>query len=292
MQSVLRLAIGIVGLFLSTQVVAAQTLVSQHLLLVDPTTGHMIKLEVPALTGPFTVTMPSSAGTLMTTTSGWALGGNNLGTPGPTDNRVGTTSNHDLVMVAGNDPKLSLSSTASDPIKILDGTGLAFQDADESNVSSFTPGDQSADIRYTLPTTQPATNTMLTATAVSGSGPYDVTLAWTAPTSYKEMAANESTTSNSVYEQLDALDIAVEANTTYIMEMYLFNQMSSIIYTDVQFTFPSGVFTVGGNVGFAGPFTYNGASPVTLSALRTQNHQNIVKMRYFRKLWMVVELTT
>jgi hypothetical protein len=49
-----------------------------------------------------------------------------------------------------------------------------------SGVSTITAGAQGATtINYTLPTTQPMASQVLTATAVTGSGPYAVTLGWT-----------------------------------------------------------------------------------------------------------------
>ncbi len=57
--------------------------------------------------------------------------------------------------------------------------GVAFPGA-STNFSSFVAGAQSTDINYTLPTAQPTANQVLTATAISGTGPYAVTLGWTA----------------------------------------------------------------------------------------------------------------
>src|SRR5581483_9243734 len=47
--------------------------------------------------------------------------------------------------------------------------------------SSFTAGGQSSTIQYILPVSQPASSQVLTATAITGSGPYSVTLGWTTP---------------------------------------------------------------------------------------------------------------
>jgi hypothetical protein len=56
--------------------------------------------------------------------------------------------------------------------------GVTFPAA-TTNFSSFATGTQSTDIQYILPLTQPSADQVLTATAVSGSGPYNVTLGWT-----------------------------------------------------------------------------------------------------------------
>ncbi len=47
-----------------------------------------------------------------------------------------------------------------------------------TNFSSIKAGTQSADILYTLPIAQPTTNQVLTATAITGTGPYNITLGW------------------------------------------------------------------------------------------------------------------
>jgi len=57
--------------------------------------------------------------------------------------------------------------------------GIAFPSA-STHFSSIAAGSQSKDINYTLPTSQPSTNQVLTATAITGSGPYAVTLGWAA----------------------------------------------------------------------------------------------------------------
>lgn len=246
MRNALRIAVGF-GVFavLSTSALA-QTQVSQHLLLVDPTSGHMIKLQVPALSGPLTLNLPTTNGTLLTTANAWALGGNDLTGAGLSENRIGSTSPHDVVLVANGDPKLSISNAATGPVTLLDGTGLAFQDADESNVSTFTAGDQTANINYTLPTTQPAANDVLTATAVSGSGPYDVTLGWAAGggADHAILSSDASTMDDDAYVEITDFAMSVAANTSYQVEIVLYNNNTTgSENTDLQLTFPSSNFS-------------------------------------------------
>lgn len=50
-----------------------------------------------------------------------------------------------------------------------------------TNYTAFIAGAQTNNIIYTLPSTEPSANQILSATAVSGSGPYNVTLGWAAP---------------------------------------------------------------------------------------------------------------
>ncbi|MCO6465065.1 MAG: hypothetical protein J5I53_00465, partial [Bradyrhizobiaceae bacterium] len=177
------------------------------------------KLQVPALSGPLTLNLPTSSGTLITTANGWALGGNDLTGAGPSENRIGSTSAHDVLLVANGDPKLSISNAATGPVTLLDGTGLSLQESGGSNVSTFTAGTQAADINYTLPTTQPAANDVLTATAVSGSGPYDVTLGWAAgggSSSSTGTLASDFTISETTTEtDITGVTVSLDANSTY-----------------------------------------------------------------------------
>ncbi|MBS1722279.1 MAG: hypothetical protein JSS66_04645 [Armatimonadetes bacterium] len=66
-------------------------------------------------------------------------------------------------------------------VSILNAGKLSMYESGSGNYSSLAAGTQSADIRYTLPTTQPSTNQVLKAASVSGSGPYDVTTSWSTP---------------------------------------------------------------------------------------------------------------
>lgn len=70
---------------------------------------------------------------------------------------------------------------------LLSNTGTASQiqlQGSSSGISSFTAGAQGdTTINYTLPTSHPNANDVLTATSVTGTGPYAVALGWSAPSS-------------------------------------------------------------------------------------------------------------
>lgn len=83
-----------------------------------------------------------------------------IGTTSPTE-KLEVKSGNVLLSNAGTPGQLQLQGTSA-------------------GTSTITAGAQGATtINYTLPTTQPMTSQVLTATAVSGSGPYYVTLGWT-----------------------------------------------------------------------------------------------------------------
>jgi hypothetical protein len=63
-------------------------------------------------------------------------------------------------------------------LSVLNAGVFSLYKSGSANFSSFVAGAQSADLRYTLPISQPTTNQILSASAISGAGPYDITLAW------------------------------------------------------------------------------------------------------------------
>jgi hypothetical protein len=100
------------------------------------------------------------------------LGAINTVNDAPADAKVGigTTAPTEKLEIKSGNVLLSNAGTA--------GT-LGFQGTG-TGVSTFAAGAQgTTTISYTLPTTQPMASQVLTATAVSGSGPYNVTLGWT-----------------------------------------------------------------------------------------------------------------
>jgi len=82
---------------------------------------------------------------------------------------------------AANTLKTDDSLIVGTNLSILNAGTFSLYESGSVNFSSFVAGTQAADIRYTLPTVQPAVNQSLKATSVSGSGPYDVTLSWATP---------------------------------------------------------------------------------------------------------------
>jgi hypothetical protein len=86
-------------------------------------------------------------------------------------------SSYDHIAYFGNmDLWLGNTNNASTSIRFYSpSTGTNYS---SKNYSSIKAGTQSTDILYTLPSSQPAANQVLSATAITGSGPYNVTLGW------------------------------------------------------------------------------------------------------------------
>ncbi|MDP4289330.1 MAG: hypothetical protein Q8922_15555 [Bacteroidota bacterium] len=64
-----------------------------------------------------------------------------------------------------------------------------------SNYSAIKAGSQTSSISYILPTSQPSANQVLTASSISGTGPYNVALGWTSPTANNwSLSGNSGTT--------------------------------------------------------------------------------------------------
>ena len=77
-------------------------------------------------------------------------------------------------------------------LSVLNAGTLSLYESGSVNFSSFVAGTQAADLRYTLPTSQPSTNQVLTATSVSGAGPYDIALGWSTPSGGTTIGASVS----------------------------------------------------------------------------------------------------
>jgi hypothetical protein len=99
-----------------------------------------------------------------------------------------TGSTNDATWIAANGFVLWRNPTGTRNIEIVNGS-LAMASANEIRFwnsgntfySSIKNGATSAQINYTLPVAQPTTNQVLTATVISGAGPYAVTFGWTTP---------------------------------------------------------------------------------------------------------------
>ena len=246
MTSILRFGLLAISTVLCIATSNAQTVVSSNLLLVDPGSGHMAKLQVPALTGPLTYSLPNSNGTLLITngagvSSGWLLGGNDLS--GPADNRIGSTSAHDVILMANGNNLLQLSNATSN-VTLLDGTKLSFEETGGTDVSSFVAGAQTSDINYTLPTTGPVAGQVLTATGVLGN---DVTLGWSASNPSvvsKVVSADVNNTSNVTWVTLTDLTTALDANRVYRFDLtFSVSVVTNADDIDIQVSFPTGATT-------------------------------------------------
>ncbi len=127
--------------------------------------------------GPYAVTMGWTNGNAfawgLTGNSGTTAGTNFLGTTDNSALQIKTNSVEHLRILAGGTGGVLLPSAGSTAEQ------LQFQNPAASNLSSVSAGTQTVDINYTLPSSQPAVNQFLSATAVSGGGPYNVTLGWT-----------------------------------------------------------------------------------------------------------------
>jgi hypothetical protein len=111
---------------------------------------------------------------------------------------------------------------------LLSNSGTAAQlqlQGTSSGISTFAAGAQgSTTINYTLPTTQPSANQVLTAASVSGSGPYAVTLGWAAAGGSSPLFAMKSSLQNYTTTGLTSdndLSLSLSANATYTFEGYL-----------------------------------------------------------------------
>lgn len=146
---------------------------------------------ISALTG-YRVQNPSGSQTITTfygiRINDLTRGGTNYGiyfdgTSGLSRQGVWWNGDTNLYRSAADTLKTDDSLVVGANLSVLNAGTFSLYESGSVNFSSFAAGTQANDLRYTLPTSQPSTNQVLTATAVSGTGPYDVTLGWAAPTS-------------------------------------------------------------------------------------------------------------
>ncbi len=131
----------------------------------------------------------------------------------------------------------------------LQGTG--------SGTSTFQSGAQSSTtINYTLPTAQPAANQVLAATAVSGSGPYAVTLGWASVPIFVKKTANQDFTSTTPAGD-NQLSVALVANATYTFDAFLscIDSNANGANGDVGLAVPTGATALYGVNSAAGLYT-------------------------------------
>ncbi|MBV6463578.1 MAG: hypothetical protein OKBPIBMD_01011 [Chlorobi bacterium] len=164
-------------------VVNAQTLIGGKLQLFDPVSGNKTVVQPGLSSGTDTLMLPATSGKLLAgdtsrVSAAWLVGRNDL--TAPANNTVGSTSAHDVILIAGGTASANqrlILSASSNTISTSDGGGFRFAEpvADGGNFTAFIPAAQPENIVYTLPKSAPALNQFLKATEVAGS---NVTLGW------------------------------------------------------------------------------------------------------------------
>jgi uncharacterized protein YaiE (UPF0345 family) len=122
---------------------------------------------------------------------------------------VGTNAPSARLQVAGGNLLVDTSSTGNAGQLQLMNPARTFQ-------SNFQAGAQTATINYTLPTSAPTANQVLTATAVSGAGPVNVTLGWSAASgSAWNLTGNAGTSATTNFVgTTDSIDFVTRTNNT------------------------------------------------------------------------------
>lgn len=163
----------VVVLCVCAQMVVAQDSKFQRALIIPPGQQYGSFLESPTgLAGNQTFTFPSSGGTLLVSpstgvSSAWLVGGNDV-TSTPTLNKIGTTSAHDLQLVAGGAGNVRLTlDDALAAVTVNNGGQLRLEEAGGPNYSAFVAGAQTADITYRLPITAPTALQVLRANSTT-----------------------------------------------------------------------------------------------------------------------------
>jgi hypothetical protein len=127
---------------------------------------------------------------------------------------IGTTTPSQKFNIENGNILLSRTGTNGADSLRFQGTG--------TGISSFAAGAQgTTNINYTLPTSQPSANQVLSATGVSGTGPYSVTLGWAnASGSGWSLAGNSGTTPGTNFiGTTDNQDMVIKSNNTEAMRI-------------------------------------------------------------------------
>lgn len=155
----------------------------------------------------------------------WRLGGNNNAAA----TSLGSTSNNDVVMIANNAERLRLLASGGVAVTgDANVTGKLSLKGTGSGVSTFAAGAQGAtSINYTLPTTTPDVDQVLTATAVAGN---NVTLGWSTPSGggggswpqqYREVWGDVANGNAENNLSVADLEVDLDANSVYSFEMLI-----------------------------------------------------------------------
>ncbi len=200
----------------------AQSVITKNIYLTDPSSGYQIKINGPgSLTGNINLTLPSSAGTLLTTTNVWALGGNDLTSAGPTDNRIGSTSAHDVELIANSTVRATLLE-ATNAIQTGAGTELRLLEPSGSEFTALVAQDQANNITYTLPATIGAAGEVLAIAASPVPTATSATLEWVSvgSSSSSSTTITKSATENfssGTYSNVTDLSMSVTAGKMYVV---------------------------------------------------------------------------
>ncbi|MBK7033619.1 MAG: hypothetical protein IPH49_10225 [Ignavibacteria bacterium] len=157
--------------------------------------------------------------------------------------------------------------------------------ADGTNFSAFKSSAQANDIIYTLPTTQPSNGQVLSASTVSGSGPYNVSLGWTNSTNNFTIVRNATTdaTNSTTYQDLTELSVTVVANTSYTIDALLRTENSNGNHNmDIAVTFPSGTATYSierADANGGETTVFDATSPAEIQNVDSDNNERVFRIQ-------------
>jgi len=206
--------------------------------------GYIMLVSPEPLSSNTTLLLPKTGGTLVSTngagvSQAWLLGGNDLAGPGPSDNRIGSTTAHDVRLIAGGGANTRLTLLNSVNAVEVNGGELRFVESGGSEYSAFKAGSQTASYTYTLPETVPVESDMLIAKAVSGN---NVTLGWRPGTNAvaTKTTAVQGTTSDAFIDA-DNMAVTMQPNTAYTFRCYIrINRSAAGSSSEITFDTPTG----------------------------------------------------
>jgi len=158
--NMVRIGTLLVMLVMATGLVLAQNAVVNSLTFTQG--QYRLTLTAPTLTGDV-------SGTLLSTATGWALGGNALVGAGPSDNRIGTTDAVDVQLIAGGTTNVRLQLSSADAATLVPNQGaIRFLESGGTDyVGVRAPAAIGTSYTVSLPATAPTAGQVLRATSAT-----------------------------------------------------------------------------------------------------------------------------
>jgi len=234
---------GSIGLIVAAVFLQAQTTITPKTQMFQSASPYTLSVEPEPLTGNVTVLLPATGGTLVSSTPGgvsttWLLGGNDLAGPGPSDNRLGSTTAQDVRLIAGGGSNTRLTLLNSINVIEVNGGELRFVESAGTKYSAFKAGSQTQDITYTLPVDLPTLYQNIATVSVSGTNA-QLGGRTGAHASNSKTTADQSTSSTSFID-VNSMSVTLEPNKVYHIKCYLrANHADGNSDMDVQFVPPA-----------------------------------------------------
>lgn len=240
---------------------------------------YRLTLTAPSLSGDL-------SGTLLSTATGWALGGNALVGAGPSANLIGTTDAVDVQLIAGGTSNVRLvAESGAAAITLPTQTALRLADDAGGEYVGLQAPTGVATYTVALPAAAPTANQVLRANAVTPTNLEWATVTGGVAQTVRQVG-NTGTINDVTYTNTD-LTFTAAANTSYAVEYVLITDNDGGVAgpppnvngdTDIQIALPSGDASLGlHSNGGTISWLFDSTTP-TFTAVDTDSNQRIYRI--------------